>query len=579
MATPDGGEPLADTPSDLGAYHGDRRVLPTGTGTTRVALVFVCLAVFLTALDQTVVVTALVNMITDLGVPTTALDRAAWIVSGYLLGYVVAMPLMGRIADVYGRRRVFAVCLGMFGLGSLLCALAPTLGAAEPPDSSTIGGMVMAPLHWLAQHMLASAGRLGVDPTYPALNVLVAARFLQALGGGALVPVALAVVGDLFGGVRRGLALGLVGAVTEAGGVLGPVWGAWLTGTWGWQWIFWFNLPLVLLLALGTGSLPRRPRQRQGVDLAGAVLFGAALTCLTLGLGAEAGQTGRFDLTSYATANPLLLAAAAVLLAGFAWLETRLRWPVIDPRLFQRAAFAAAATLSLLIGAALIVAMVDVPIFVLTVLNRTPIESGLALLRLTALIPVGALAGGWLSSRIGCRATAVTGCLLAGVGFWLMHLWPLDVDWTRITVAAVVAGLGFGLVIAPISTSALNVSGVQQSGSASAVVTVLRMVGMILGLAALTAWGLRLFRSLVAGYTVPLPTAGESAADYNARLQVFTAHVIVPAAHQVYVDVFAVAAVLCVLGVAPALLLWRRPAGNGHADATPEYESFVAPLA
>jgi MFS family permease len=576
---PDGGEQLVGTPSDREAHDSDQQALVAGTRATRVALLVVCLAVFLTALDQTVVVTALVNMINDLGVPTTALDRAAWIVSGYLLGYVVAMPLMGRIADVYGRRRVFAICLGIFGLGSLLCALAPTLGATEAPDTSTLGGAVVAPLYWLAQQVLAGAGRLGVDPAYPALNVLVAARFLQALGGGALVPVALAVVGDLFGGVRRGLALGLVGAVTEAGGVLGPVWGAWLTGTWGWQWIFWLNLPFVLLLALGTGSLPLRPRQREGVDLAGSALFGVALTCLTLGLGAQAGQTGGLDLTSHAAANPFLLAAAAVLLAGFAWLETRLRWPVIDPRLFRRVAFAAAATLSLLIGAALIVAMVDVPIFVLTVLNRTPIESGLALLRLTALIPIGALAGGWLSGRIGCRATAVTGCLLAGAGFWLMHLWPLDVDWTRITVAAVVAGLGFGLVIAPISTSALNVSGVQQSGSASAVITVLRMVGMILGLAALTAWGLGLFRSLVAGHPVPLPTSGESAVDYNAQLQAFTAHVIVPAAHQVYVDVFAVAAVLCVLGVAPALLLWRRPLGGGHEDAAPDFESYVAPLA
>lgn len=549
------------------------------SGATRAALVIVCLAVFLTALDQTVVVTALVNMIQDLGVPITALDHAAWIVSGYLLGYVVAMPLMGRIADVYGRRRVFAVCLGIFALGSLLCALAPTLGAAETPDTSTLAGMVVSPLHWLAQVLLAGAARLGVDPTYPALNVLVASRFLQAVGGGALVPVALAVVGDLFGGVRRGLALGLVGAVTEAGGVLGPVWGAWLTGTWGWQWIFWLNLPVVLLLALGTGTLPRRARQREGVDLVGSLLFGAALTCLTLGLGAQAGQVGALNATAKETTNPLLLAVAAALLAGFVVLETRLRWPVIDPRLFHHVAIVAASLLSLMIGAALIIAMVDVPIFVLTVLNRTPIESGLALLRLTALIPVGALAGGWLSGRVGCRATAVAGCLLTAAGFWLMHLWPLDVDWMRITVATIVAGLGFGLVIAPISTSALNAAGVQRSGSASAVITVLRMVGMILGLASLTAWALGLFRSLVAGHPVPLPKAGETATDYNARLQMFDAQVVVPAAHQVYINVFAVAAVLCLLAVVPAMLLWRRQAGAGREDAEAAYESYVAPLA
>ena len=113
----------------------------------RLALLVVCLGVFLSALDQTVVVTALLPIIRDIGAPITRPDRAAWIVSGYLLGYVIALPLMGRVADVYGRRLVFIVCLALFALGSLFCALAPTLGSSIEPDPTTLDGAILGPIY------------------------------------------------------------------------------------------------------------------------------------------------------------------------------------------------------------------------------------------------------------------------------------------------------------------------------------------------------------------------------------------------------------------------------------------------
>src|SRR5262249_41144916 len=137
-------------------------------------------AVFLTALDQTVVVTALPRMIGDIGVSLNELDRAAWIVSGYLLGYVIAMPLMGRVADVFGRWRVFGLCLLLFALGSLLCASAPTLGAEFAPDFTTLGGAIATPFYNGVQALLPLLASLGVDTRSPGLDVLVAARFLQA---------------------------------------------------------------------------------------------------------------------------------------------------------------------------------------------------------------------------------------------------------------------------------------------------------------------------------------------------------------------------------------------------------------
>lgn len=556
----------------------DRTQYTRGPHGSAFPVAVVAAAVFLAALDQTVVVTALVRMLSDLNVPVTALDRAAWIVSGYLLGYVMAMPLMGRVADVYGRRLIFALCLGIFMVGSALTALSPALGSPIPPDSSTWSGATQAPLYWLAQAALAAVAHFGLGSGYPALDVMIATRFLQALGGGALVPVALAVVGDLFGVARRGLALGLVGAVTEAGGVLGPLWGAWMTGTWGWEWIFWLNLPLAAaLLVTGLYAIPRGGRRREGVDFLGALLFGMAVACLTIGLGAQASQLGVGAVSS--GANPLFLLASGVLLIVFLAVETRVRWPVVDPALFRRMGLSAAVILSLLIGAALIVAMVMIPVFVMTVLGGDPISGGLTLLRLTALIPVGALVGGWLASHSGLRPTAALGCLLTAGGLWLMSLWPTHVDWVQITTATVVAGLGFGLVIAPISASALNAAGAARMGSASALVTALRMVGMIIGLAALTAWALSRFKALLASHPAPFPSPGETSLSYAARLSAYNAQVVVPAAHQVYSDVFAIAAALCLIALIPALLLWRRRSGDAEDAAEPAYESYVAPLA
>lgn len=532
-------------------------------------------AVFLTALDQTVVVTALPRIIVDLQIPVTQLDRAAWIISGYLLGYVVAMPLMGRVSDMYGRRRVFITCLCIFALGSLFCALAPVLG-----DNVSLDFLQ----------------GIGIDVSSPGLIWLVAARFVQAAGGGAVVPVAMAVAGDFYGEKRRGLALGLIGMVTEAGGVLGPLYGSVIVQyggfsiplgssilqTSGWQTIFYLNLPIVAVLLVFIWRLvppgklsfaggQKTINTRQRVDLPGALLLGASLVCLSLGLSQEAAQVGPAASgpgSAPIQNNPWLIAAALVLLAAFIAFEiyaervnnraeviqrmTRV-WPIVEPSVFKRVTFSAAALASLLVGTALIIAMVDIPIFVATVLGRSAIDSGLALLRLTAMIPIGALIGGWLCSIISCRLTALLGLVPTAIGFWLMHLWPLDVGWTQITISTLIGGLGFGLVIAPIGTTAINAASSRQIGMASSVVTVLRMVGMILGLAALTSWGLGRFRALAAAFKPP-PGVSVFSAAYNTLYGQY----LVVSAHEVYTAIFLAAGVLCIVALVPALFLEGR---------------------
>ena len=508
------------------------------------AILIMCIAVFLTALDQTVVVTTLPQIILDLQIPIVQLDRAAWIISGYLLGYVVAMPLMGHVSDLYGRRRVLFISLGIFAFGSLFCGLAPQLGG---------------------RFNLAFLQNLGIDVSSPGLVWLVAARFIQAAGGGAVVPVAMAVAGDFYGQQPRRLALllGLIGMVTEAGGVLGPLYGALIVQAFGWPMIFFLNVPLVALLLIFAWKLiPAGAQQRARLDLPGAVLLGASLICLSLGLSQEAGQITSVTTVNPANAapvhnNPWLLAFALIFLLTFLFWERRTeqqgRWPLIPLALFRRRAFSASSLVSLLIGAALIIAMADIPIFIATVLGRSGIDSGLALLRLTAMIPVGALLGGWLCSRISYRFTAILGLLPTALGFWLMHLWPLNVDWTQITISTLITGFGFGLVIAPISTTALNNADSQQAGIASSIITVLRMVGMILGLAALTSWGLGNFRALAASFKPPVGVT-----VFSPQYSLLYANFLVSAAHTVYTSIFLMAGILCLLALLPALFLSRE---------------------
>jgi MFS family permease len=537
--------------------------------TARLAMVAACCAVFLTALDQTVVVTALPRIITDLSITVQQLDRAAWIVSGYLLGYIIAMPLMGRVSDMYGRRSVFLLCLGIFAAGSFLCARSLDLG-----NSLDISFLQHIGLNVASPDNIGAAGTIS-----PGLAWLVAARFIQAVGGGALIPVAMAIAGDFYGEQQRSLALGLIGMVMETGGVLGPLYGALILQSLGWQAIFYLNLPIVAILVVltwlfipsrntsrdaGVASAPAASgkNHRSRIDLAGTLLLGAALACLSLGLSQEAvTSTSGVAIDPNASPiqnNPWLIGASLLLLAIFVLLEwwlarraqgTRGIIPIIELEVFRQIPFAAASLVSLLVGGALIIAMVDIPFFIDTVVGGSALDSGLALLRLTAMIPVGALLGGYLCPRITCRLTAALGLLLASLGFFLMHLWPLNVNWLQITASTLIGGLGFGIVIAPIGTTAINAVRSTQMGMASSIITVLRMAGMIIGLAALTAWGLGRFHSLMLAFNPPAGATPLSPAYTTALAQYATA-----AGHDVYTSIFLAAGIITFVAVVPALL-------------------------
>jgi MFS family permease len=502
------------------------------------------LAIFLTALDQTVVVTALWPISTDLQIPVTELDRAAWVVTAYLLGYTVALPLMGRVADVYGQRTIFLVALGIFTLGSVLCALSPSL-------------------EWL-----------------------IGARFLQAMGGGAVLPVGMAMVSHLFSDKRIPFMLGLLAAIAEAGGVIGPLWGAMVMKMGGfldivgWRWIFWVNVPLCLLLGFLMLRMPALPRYPGKIDWPGALLLGGALFALSLALstpgsvGAWAGLDTQPGANNPDTANlvtPLsagLFVVALLLLFAFAWWQRHASDPLLPPTLFstQKWPFVAANLTNFLVGAALIITMVNTPLYVVSVLDGTTEQGGLMLLRMTAFIPVGALLGGVLGTRTPYRWIGMVGLLVTAAGFWLMAGWTTgSADYPQTWLGLALNGTGFGLLLAPVTATALQWAGRGHAALSAASVNLSRMVGMMLSLSALTVVGLRHFQSRMASHpAVIFANPGETAEAFAARQAEYTA-IYKAVSLEVFTGGFFIAGLICLLAITVVIWLKRNPASDVEA--------------
>lgn len=516
----------AKATSEGHAGSGESRQLsaPGARRARALAILAVSAGVFVSALDQTMVVTVLPSILQGLRVPLTRLDSAAWIITGYLLGYTVAMPLFGRLADARGRRSMYMAALAIFVAGSTACAFAGSL------------------------------------------SVLVGGRVVQAAGGGALVPIGMAVAADLFEPQRRGLALGIIGAAAEAGGVLGPLYGAALTHLGGWELIFLVNIPLGLVLGTGAWLTLAGPIGGRGglgqtgssVDYLGAALLAAALTSLTVGLGGNS-QVGS------AAIKPWWLAATGVALLLFVLWERRCPSPLLSLDFFRRRAFAAASLANLAVGVALIVGMVEIPLFAYSLLGKSEVQGGLLLMRLTVMIPLGAVIGGWLADRITYALTAALGFLMTGAAYTLIARWPVVPGELLMTRDLMMAGLGFGLVIAPISAAVIHSVGNRFAATGAAFVTVTRMVGMTVGLSALSSWGLRRFNALIAATPLPLRTAEMTDAEYAAQNTAYQ-DTITSALRSLYADYFLVAAGIAVLAILAAAFLGRS---GGRSSAGP----------
>jgi MFS family permease len=398
--------------------------------------------------------------------------------------------------------------------------------------------------------------------TFAGLPWLIAGRFLQGLGGGGLVPLSLALAADLYRDARRTTALGAVAAMQEAGSVFGPLYGATLAAAaasvGGWRFVFWLNLPLAALCAGGLlfGSRKQSkldPSTATSLDWIGAALLGSGLGLLVLALYPD-------DPNTRATSGLLIPVGALslVVLGLYARRQATRLEPLIPNRLLHSRAFIGATLANLLIGVALMVVLVDVPLLGRLVFKLDQLGSGVLLSRFLIGVPVGALIGGLLARRIGARATAVAGMVLAAAAFTQMAGWQADELGLRfgplpVAAAALGAcGFGFGVVIAPLAARVLELTRAEHHGLASSLVVLSRTVGMLIGLAALTAYGLYRFRQIL----------GTPRLSGDVRTQVDHLERLLGAAFlQEYREIFAVAAGLCLLAALVAgLTIGRTPA-------------------
>ena len=345
---------------------------------------------FVAALDAYVVVTLLPGMMGDVGLTVERFEQATPVVTGFLAGYVVAMPLLGAYSDARGRIPVYAACVAAFALGSVITA--------------TAGLWSFAGLPWL-----------------------VGGRFIQGLGGGGLVPLSLALAADLYRDRARTIALGSVSGLQEAGSVLGPLYGATVAAAaasaGGWRFAFWLNIPLAAICGAGLFMAGARrptapPATRSAIDWPGALLLGAGLGTLVFALYP--------DDPEHRALNALFVPAgllAVVLLGAYGWRQVRQLEPLIPRDLLRSRAFIGVTAANVLIGAALIVTLVDVPILGRLVFNLEALDSGLLLTQFLIGVPVGAVAGGFLAGRIGNRTTAGIGILVSAAAFLQMSGW------------------------------------------------------------------------------------------------------------------------------------------------------------
>jgi EmrB/QacA subfamily drug resistance transporter len=424
-------------------------------------LLAVCLGTFMLLVDVTIVNVALPSIQDDLHASFAQLQ---WVVDAYALSLAALLLTAGSLADIFGRRLLFAIGLAIFTVGSLLCALAN-------------------------------------DPVF-----LVLSRAGQGIGGAIMFATSLALLAQAFQGRERGTALAVWGAVTGAAVAVGPVLGGIITTGWSWRGIFFVNIPIgviAMAVTLLRVTESRDPGRRR-VDVPGFTLFTCALVALVYGL-IRAGEQGWSD-----PGVTICLASAAVLLVAFVVAERLRREPMFDLSLFRVPTFSGGSVAALAVNGCVYAMLLYLVLYLQDLLGYSALQTGLRLLIMSVASLPAAIASGRLSSRVPVRLLIGVGLAMSGAGLLLMAGLAAGSGWTHLIPGMILAGLGSGLINPALASTAVGVVPHRAAGMASGINSTFRQVGVATGIAIYgTLFATRLTGDIVSGLRAT-PLAGHA---------------------------------------------------------------------
>lgn len=477
-------------------------------GSVRLVVTSIGLLLLLASLDQTIVSTALPTIVADLG----GLDHLSWVVTAYILASTVVAPLYGKLGDLYGRRNMVFLSVGLFLAGSALCGMAGSM------------------------------------------TFLIVSRAIQGLGGGGLFVLALSVVGDVIAPRDRGKVQGVFAAVFSLSSVAGPLLGGWFVEAFSWHWIFYVNIPvgLIAVAAFAVGFAPRGLRTRHAVDWAGAATLSVALASLTLvtSLGGHA----------LAWSSPTALGLVVLALGSgalFLWIESRAAEPILPPALLRQNVFVVTSAIGFITGATIFGAVTFLPIYLQVALGHTPTVSGLMLVPMTAgILTASTLSGRRMTHTGRYRILPMIGTALMAIGALLVTRIGTDTGAVQFGLSIAVMGLGLGCIFPVVTTAVQNAVPREMLGTATAASVMFRQIGGSLAVAVFGA----LFASGVsshipAGFSGGVEIGPAMAAALGPEQKAALAGVIVDAVLPIYWIV----AGLAVLGFVLSLILEEVP--------------------
>ncbi|MDN5785574.1 MDR family MFS transporter [Pseudorhodobacter sp.] len=486
---------------------------PAPAQSTRLVIASVAVLLLLASLDQTIVSTALPTIVADLG----GLEHLSWVVTAYILASTIAAPLYGKLGDLYGRRNMVFVSVGIFLLGSSLCGLSQTMG------------------------------------------FLIASRALQGLGGGGLFVLALSVIGDVVPPRERGKIQGVFAGVFSLSSVLGPLLGGWFVDAFSWHWIFYINLPLgaLAVAGFGIGFAPTGKRAKHQIDWAGA----AALTLILGSLTLVTSLGGR----SFGWGTPQALGLIALCLASllaFVVIERRAAEPILPPSLFTQNVFVVTSIIGFITGASMFGAITFLPLYLQIAKEVSPTVSGLMLIPMTAGILLSSTGWGQCMGRTGrYRMLPIFGMVMICAGAVLLTRIDRDTGVWMFSLSILVLGLGLGSIFPVVTTAVQNAVPRAQLGTATAAGVMFRQVGGSLAVAVFGA----MFAGGMASALDPA-TASQIGGEIGPRImatlpaaaQQAVANAIITALHPIYW----VVAGMAVFGFVVAQFLKEVPLTN-----------------